>query len=96
MAISNNGKPLQIEPLDVVLKQVTFNTKHLQLWPNIYEGYELIDLHGKMKVGTMSHDEKDAIFDMLLALANVCIIRDAVQVGAERMYVDARPWTDND
>lgn len=84
---------LVVEDLAPVLKQVTFNMNNLKPWPNIYEGYELIDLHGRMKVGKMNHHRMRVIFGMFHALANCHIIRD-VQNSGERIYVDSRRYID--
>jgi len=87
------SKPLYIESLEDTLKQVTFDMKHLTLWPgvDIWENYEVIDLHGKLKVGSIRYDDAASIFAMFQALANTRIIADAAHTGGERMYIDSRP-----
>lgn len=89
---SRGDGSLKVESLDVLLKQVTFNTNNLTLWPNIYEGYDLVDLHGHLKVGTINYSDTLCIFEMFDALARVRIIRDTLVSGGERMHVDARPY----
>jgi hypothetical protein len=94
-ALSTGGRQLQIESLGSVLKSVTFNINNLKMWKNPYEDYEVVDLHGMLKKGTITYEDRKAIFEMFGALANVRIIRDTQNSSAERIYVDARVPLEN-
>lgn len=87
---NSNGEVLQIESLDTTLMNAT--------WPSmgweVFNGYEEIDLHGKLKIGSIHYTEALAIFQMFEALAKVRIIKDAKFAGGERMYVDSRPYVE--
>jgi len=91
-----SGQVLQVEELEATLKMVTFNMSNLTPWGHvdIYEGYDLVDLHGKLKIGILNYTDAVTIFGMFEALMKVHIIRDAKFAGGERMYVDSRSYVE--
>lgn len=89
----SSGQQLECESLDVILKQITFPTKGLTLHKAINEGYERINLNDFH--GVFALRKYTMISDMLKALHKAHIIKDVIET-AGTIYLDARPWIDNE